>query len=265
MSVRMKNYIKKAALLMFLLSLLQSGAQAPGYMGKRLVLGYGLYVNPAFNSVVLNYSDSPINAVHEFFLECATGKKFSLGFAAQLYKYTYNNIQDVDAIGYGSNHIKQQSAHPNGSYLITGRNYRLYGKFYKNRYLAPWGKYFLLGLTINTYKSSYDPSSMYVLVDEQGYPSSNITTRRVDDFGPTVQSYLTPDLFFGAGNSRIFANRIVLDYGYTISTIALTRILVGISDPIESSSAANYIPDTSLGRVSAINRFNFYLKLGYLF
>ena len=257
------NNIKKIVfcLAVILFSVLKLEAQVPGYMGKRFVVGYGLYVNPAFSNIILNYADNPINSLHEFFIEYTTGKKFVLGFSARLNRYTYNNIEGVDVNGAGnSNGFSQTVGNPHGSYDIKGQSYQLYGKFFKAGYLAPWGKYFILGLALNRYQTYYNPSQMYVT------GSQNNSSYVFSDFGLTTQSYSTPDLLFGSGNSRIFANRIVLDYGYTINTVAMMRIFLNALEEDGSPAyAEDYIKKTSTTRVAAINRFNFFLKIGYLF
>jgi len=263
----MINGFKKIAFLFILLFFLffRAEAQVPGYMGKRLVVGYGLYANPAFSNILLHDADNPINSLHEFFVEYTTGKKFVLGFSARLYRYTYNNIEDVDANGASNfSGFTQHETNPNGSYDIKGQSYQLYGKLYKAGYLAPWGKYFILGLTLNRYQTYYDPSQMYVTATQN--TNSTTTQLTFSDFGLTTQSYSAVDLLFGNGNSRIFGNRIVLDYGYTINTIAMFRIFINaLEDDGNSLYPEDYIQKTSTTRVAAINRFNFFIKIGYLF
>lgn len=55
-------------------------AQVPGYMGKRLNMGYGFYINPAFTAYSYGYGESRFNIQHEGFLEYATGKSLALVF-----------------------------------------------------------------------------------------------------------------------------------------------------------------------------------------
>lgn len=260
----MKEF-KKVIFLAIVLSFfcLAGVAQVPGYMGKKVVIGYGLFGNPAFGNIAMDYADTPINIQHDFFAEYTTGKKFALGFSARLYRYTYNNVEQVDAGGgTTSTSVNQNQLTPNGSYKIKARNYSLYGKFFKSHYLAPWGKYFVLGLTLINYKTFYDPGTMYIdAIRNINYSAVSFRP----DFGPTEQSYQKADIFFGHGNSRIFGNRIVLDYGYTINVIALTRVFVTALDVYEEEYPETYIKNTSASRVAAVNRFNFYIKLGYLF
>ena len=256
--------LKKNTLLFFFcaLAFLNVPAQNPGYMGKRAVIGYGLYLHPAFGNIVNDYSDRYINRQHEFFLEYAVAKKFSLGVSARLYNYTYNN-PDAVYIGEGNSYnIVQETTSPTGSYKIKARSYSLYGKFFKANYLAPWGKYFILGLTLNRYTTTYDPTTMFV---KGVYLSGSTVKPIISDFGSTTQYYTGADLYFGNGNSRIFANRIVVDYGYTIGFISTLQVLINLSDTYEEEIPEYYIENTSSKRLAALNRFNFFIKVGYLF
>jgi len=244
-------------------SFLKVNSQAPGYMGKKITAGYGFHFNPAFSNFLLDYADSPINTLHEFFVEGATRKKTMLGFSVKLYKYTYNNIEFVNAENYNG-YYSQIDVRPQGTYLIRGKNFELYAKFFKSQYLAPWGKYFRLGLSYNSYETVYNPNVMRVQVRD--YRGSVPTTRYISDFGPLIQSYNYLDICFGNGSSRIFGNRIVLDYGYNINLIAMSRMaLTWLLDDYSYDATDEYIKNTSAKRVAAVNRFNFYFKLGYLF
>ncbi len=239
-------------------------AQVPGYMGKKVVAGYGFYFNPGFSNIAMGYSDSPLNTQHEFFLEYTTGKKFMVGASARLYRYTYNNTELVDANGpSNSSTFNQVDQNPSGSYQIKGRNFSLYGKLFKSNYLAPWGRYFIFGLSVIKYETDYDSGDMRVLVKETKY--GTVTNSYYTDFGPTTEFYSTADVFFGNGKSRIFSNRIVFDYGYTVGIVSMAHMFLNALDFGETLYPQDYIKSTSASRVAALNRFNFYFKLGYLF
>lgn len=230
--------------------------QAPGYLGKHVTMGYGFYFNPAFNSALYNYSNSSVNILHEFFLECATGTRYSVGASVRLYNYTYNNAQMVD-IPDSRYYVLTYKAKPEGSYDISGQNVQIYAKRFKSGYLAPWGKYLSFGLVVSHYKTTYNPNNMRVLVrDGNTY---------IPDFGPPTQSRTGADLLLGGGNSRIFSNRFVVDYGYTVNFLAAARVLYNVFDFFRDTSPPDYIRRTAAKRVAAINRLNFYFKLGYLF
>jgi hypothetical protein len=234
-------------------------SQSPGYMGKRFVVGYGLYANPRLMPSGGGYG---INLLHEAYLEFAMKKSVSVGFSTRFYNGMYTNSRAVSTNGYGN----QIDNHPNGFTNIKGRNYALYFKFYKRNYVAPWGKYVLVGATINTFKTTYDPDNMYVNVSD--YYNGQKQSGYLSDFGPTTQSYSRFDIMFGRGRNRIIANRITLDYGYTVNIIGLSAALFDAEESgfLDSDylNMSNYIEKTSAARVRSINKFNVFLKVGVL-
>lgn len=241
-------------------------AQVPGYMGKRLNMGYGFYINPAFTAYLYGYGESRFNIQHEGFLEYATGKKFSLGFSAKFCKSSYLNTAEVDLYPRNYTGASQQEDKPSGSYSLTCQSFALYGKAFKQNYLAPWGRYFLFGLTLNRYETKYSPHEMKVgIIQEVKSPlGSKYVQAYYSDFGYTTQSYNYVDIVIGNGRTRVYKNRITVDYGYNLQVIAMT---LAILDATEGGpyNADEYIQKTGAMRVRGINRFNFYFKLGYLF
>jgi hypothetical protein len=247
---------------LLVLSTAYAFSQAPGYMGKRFVLGYGLYANPRLTA---SGGSRGVNLLHEGYLEFAMKKTISVGVSARFYKAMYTNTREVNALDYYASYSTQLDQSPNGFINIKGRNYALYFKFYKRNYVAPWGKYVLLGVTLNTFTSTYDPDNMYVTTTND-YTKQQYLYR--NDFGPTTQSYKRFDIMFGNGRNRVIANRITLDYGYTINLIALTTaVFDAADDPIIDADGArmnDYIELTSAARMRSVNKFNLYLKVGVL-
>jgi hypothetical protein len=248
----------------------------PGYMGKRFVAGYGFYFSPAF--IGSNASESSIigrgnavggdiafNSMHEGFLEFAFKKRASVGLSFKYYKTTYDNsaaaLVNVDYGGY----TNSESASPMGFSQITGSNYTLYFKIFNKRYVAPWGRYLLFGPTINSFKCSYDPTTMKIVIPDNYGSGGNIV---INDFGPQGQQFLRGDLLVGWGRSRIFANRITLDYGINVQLISLTFTLwdaVGANAlGISRTTNYNYFENTSKRRVREVNRVNAFIKIGLL-
>lgn len=233
-------------------------AQAPGYMGKRFSAGYGIYASPGFvGTKGLTY----VNVLHEGFVEFAAKKKFSVGLSARFYNGLVNNDRYYTrAEALVNNSMINYSGQPGGAVNLKGRNFMLYGKFFKKNYLAPWGKYFILGATLNTFTASYDPDQMYVSNAEY------IKTTYYSDFGPEKQSYMKFDVMFGNGRSRIIADRVVLDYGYNINVWGATSLLLDALEITELNyRASEYIKKTGSIRIREINRFNLFFKVGYLF
>lgn len=244
-------------------------AQAPGYMGRKFVVGYGVYANPALAAYLVGYGKSPVNVMNELSIEAAVAKNVSLGISLRLYKTSYGNTRDVDVTnGNYSSSFSQFNSHPSGSTAITSRDVCLYARFFKAGYVAPWGRYFALGLVINNYTAKYNPGEMKVYV---GSGRSYTSTDRYffSSFGAHTQKFHSADIMLGGGKSRVFANRIVIDYGYNINLIGLTLTAIDAPDDAVSEDntthASNYIKSTSAARIRGINRFNLHFKIGYLF
>ncbi|MBL7933904.1 MAG: hypothetical protein JNL60_18515 [Bacteroidia bacterium] len=253
----------------FLFWALSFHAQAPGYMGKKFTVGYGFYFHPSFTNAFLDYGDSPFNIQHEIFAEAVTGKRFAIGFSAHFYKYIYKNVEAVRITDYQNvpNYSHQQyEEHPSGVYTIRAQNFMIYGKAFKGNYLAPWGKYFVFGLVYTRYNTEYDPSEMKV---KQQYNNNNLSTSYYtyySDFGPPLKSYQTVDLIIGNGRTRIYGNKLVLDYGYNLGAISLVKSFAYLLfKPFAGYESPKYIESTSAARIAAMNRFNFYCKIAYLF
>lgn len=244
-------------------------AQVPGYMGKKCVVGYGMYANPALAAYLVGYGKSPLNFMNEVYIEAAVAKKIALGAALRFYKTSYGNTRDVDVTdGIHSSSFSQYNSHPSGSTAIKGRDLYFYAKFFKRSYVAPWGRYFILGVAINNYTVKYNPDNMKVYV-ERGTYYTNTERYFFSDFGAQTQKFHSADLMLGSGKSRVFANRIVIDYGYNINLLGLTLTVLDAPDDAISEDnttyASEYIKTTSAARIRGINRFNLHFKIGYLF
>lgn len=264
---------------LFLAIALNSVAQiGPGYMGKRFLIGYGFHFSPAVlgsngseGSIIGRGNslggDPAFNSTHEGFLEFAFKNRTSVGLSCKYYHTSFDNNEDL----YGTTIDKSGSIYavygiPTGFYHIKGLNYALYFKFYNKRYVAPWGRYFVMGAVLNTYKCFYDPSTMKI-TDQNNYNNPLV----LNDFGPQGQQFMRGDLLFGWGRNRMIGNRVTIDYGINFQMIALGFILwdaIG-ENPVdifteERTTNLNYMQKTSVRRVREVNRLNVFVKIGVL-
>ncbi len=274
----------RKTLLYFLFSSLAFNAFSqlgPGYLGKRFQVGYGFNFSPAVfgsngagESMIgrgnVSGGDLAFNSMHEGFFEFAFKNRASVGFSAKYYKTTYDNrtnayIYNIDA---SYNNYYSYNDFPSGYYTIKGLNYTLYFKFFNKRYVAPWGRYFIVGPSLNTYRCSYDPSQMYLT-----YTStySSPPTKKFSDFGLQDQSFMRGDILFGWGRSRIAFDRLTIDYGVNFEVIALGFTLWDLigENPLDIISGnrttnLNYMETTSGSRVREVNRVNVFIKVGVL-
>ena len=276
--------MKKNLLFIFSLFCISSSllSQTPGFMGKKFVVGYGFYFWPALTNsngagksfLTKGNSESgsfAFNNMHEAYIEYAVKTRFSIGFSAKYYKMTYNNALYLNAIQtYVDNSGYSQTIYnygkPNGLYTIKAINYNIYGKLFYSRYIAPWGKYMMFGLNIKTYTCSYNPTEMY-LTNDSYYSNSNVP-KTISDFGPEKQKYKKFDFLFGLGRTRIISNKIIIDYGFNTNLFSFITTLfdaIGEDTFIDRINNTDYIKRTSSYRVRGANRFNVFLKVGYLF
>lgn len=270
----------------FLLLNVCSFAQSTGYMGKRLLLGYGFHTSPAVmgsnasNESILGDGGTSetgalaFNAIHEGYLEFAASSKWMICFSARFYKTTYDNHLSFKK--YGGNYsnesyVQYRSSSPSGFYNIQGLTYTLYFKYYGSRYVAPWGRYVMFGPTLNTVKTTYDPTIMKVngTFYNTSLYGNNASDTVVTYFGTKEQTFKGLNFMFGFGRSRIIANRITIDYGCNIQLFSLANTLFDLNETgffhrQETIDANNYIQRTVLSRVRGVNRFNVFLKVGIL-
>ena len=269
-SIKVMNKYRIVFAIVFLSNVIL--AQSSGYMGRKLVAGYGFYFSTGY---IGSNGATPLNMLHEGYLEYATSKNFCLGFSARMYKAVYENGRSVDIRyydPYNSNYYYGYNGDsytdvPSGYYRISAVNYMLYGKVFSRNYVAPWGRYFTFGVTLNTFKTRYDPYVMNISIYDYNY-YSNTPAVRYTDFGPIEQSFKKLDLMIGSGRSRIIANRVVIDYGYNINLLAMALTVFDATDDNilfdENLKSNDYIQKTAAARIRGVNRVNLFLKVGFL-
>lgn len=227
-----------------------STKQSTHYLSKKISAGYGLYLSPR----VLPSAGNPgINLQHEAFIEFAFAKYISAGFSAKIYHTISRNTRELNE-GHGL-------LTPKGYIDLKGRNYALHVKFFKRKE-KPWKTYLLIGATLNTFRASYDPDNMYLDVPRY-------SPNKISEFGPREREFRRVDLLIGNGISRTIANRLVLDFGYSVQVLALLASPFDISarniGMAKDLYTNDYVEKTSAARVRNTNRFNLYFKIGYLF
>jgi hypothetical protein len=257
---------KPGLVLVLFLASAQLFSQSAGYMGKHFNLSYGFYCSPAViganakgNTMLGRFNSKSqsgkfaFNTQHQLGIEYVVGNRKSIGFAATYYKTTYDNNLNAS----GASNLR-------GYYGITGLNYSLYLKLYRKHALAPYGNYFMLGPSLNTSTSTYDPDFM---------KGESPDTHKNAYFGLTTQKYTRLDLLVGWGKNRIIGDRILIDYGITLQAIAMmSGSWVGpesILDPFDFRTrpgfeVRNYIHTTTNLRSREVNRFNVFFKVGLL-
>ncbi len=254
--------------------------QTPGYMGKRFSAGYGFHFGPALlgsngngksifgrNNGNAKDGEFAFNRLHEVYIEYAIKTRFSIGTSAIFYKTTYDNGMEFTAnVNRNSPQGTYIYGQPSNLYTIKGVNYLVYGKLFYGKYIAPWGRYMCFGINIRSYTASYNPNKMSFTYNSYiNNINENIT---FSDFGPLKQHYTKFDIFAGFGRTRILADKIIFDYGFNTNMYSLLTTLFDAGGPqnfIDEPDNTIYIKKTSAFRVRNLNRFNVFIKVGYLF
>lgn len=152
---------------------------------------------------------------------------------------------------------------PEGNYAISGSNLNFYMKCFYGKYIAPWGKYLMFGFTSIRYKTTYDPQLMKILVyDTVNSNGGGPTAKYYSNFGLLEQKYKYADVQVGFGESRMFADRIVSNFGCSFSALSFLGLIYKRLNfnTIRSSWMNTYISNTSLARVRVLTASMFFLK-----
>lgn len=278
-----KTFMNKFLLSLFLIftSFLNFYSQSPGFMGKRLSISYGFHASPAIigatknnETLIGDIATGPgsaetgvikFNNLHEISLDFVATSKWLICLNVKYYKTAFDNSEICES---GSrNSTNYYAGRPEGFYSIRGLSYGLIFKYFGSRYIAPWGRYLMFGPVVNTVKTSYDKN---MFIKGIYYPSAGPTNFSITDFGPKNQNFAGFNFMLGWGKSRIFANKIIVDFGASTQLFALLSIpkdLLGVNfnQFDKYSPKETYIEETYKKRVRGINRFNIFLKIGYMF
>jgi hypothetical protein len=228
-------------LLIYLLFPLLASAQGPGYIGKKMLAGYGVKAGPSLNGSAAK----GFNFSQEAFFEGISGMHTSFGLSLSYSPSWFNNSVAIDKLGI-----------PQSGFYIHSFSFAPYVKKFGRSYIAPWGKYWMFGPVIGIAASRHN-SYMYATQTLADHDSLLM------DFGPATQLHATLDLMIGKGRTRVFKDKILLDYGFNLQVISL---ISSINGPDYSDiSTKDYIRRVSVARLQDINGLNLYLRVAYLF
>lgn len=177
-------------------SLLNS--QVCGYLGKRAVITYNMYVTP--NIIAMFGGEGPyLNVMHEGEFAYSYNNKSLIGFGIRSHSFQITNNDDASVNEY----IKYKNL-----------DYSLYFDFLRSGWVAPLGKYIRLGLRITQLRN-----------EPYMYHNDNYNTVLIT----SSTSKYTPGFLFGYGARRVKFNRLVVGLGVDFATfypIASTKFLL---------------------------------------
>jgi hypothetical protein len=200
----MKKYL---LLIYYTLLIATTQAQVPGYMGLKCSLQYQGGISPQWDNLSASYLPYFSQNVQ---LGYVVSRRHEIGLQYTRIDYTsgYNrNIIDFNT----------ESTTSIDNRAFTGNNVMAYIKFFRERkgYIAPLGRYYLLGLTYQNTKDKFhvtaDPNSSI------GVP--NYTTVQSQDIAITV----------GVGRNIIIANRMLITIEGDVNIPVSTGIRAALS------------------------------------
>ena len=199
-------------------------AQVPGYMGRRLTLGYSLNCFPSLLGPA-TYGSSGLNATHGFNLEYIAGKKTNVCASFQLLKTGVYETGGY-ALENGEAEVLLQLPSKN---ITAGLKF-----FSKSAQFSPIGK--------------YNKFELMVMFSDLAYK------------GKTLYSYKDFALLFTMGRQRVVFNRLVLDGGLQFGFLP-AGYLGGLFNSVEPGYEYHYAVRERLFRHQL---FNLHLGVSFL-
>jgi hypothetical protein len=202
--------MKNKILILCLMAFLRYTADAqvvPGYMGLKFSVQYQLGVNPQWNNT--SYSYLPYLS-HNIQVGYVVSRKHEIGLQYTRIDYS-SGIGATQGTSDGSSSVSADYRN------FTGNNLTAYIKFFRSKkgFIAPLGRYFILGLSYENSKDKYhvtsDPNSAI------GAP--NYTTVRSHDLA----------IMMGVGRNIIVANRMLITIEGDVNLPVSTAIRAGLN------------------------------------
>jgi hypothetical protein len=259
----MKTTITNLILVLGLLSAGELFAQAPGYMGKKLTLGYSnnFFVSPFGPTAAAD--DAGFNTTHCFNAEYTIKSKTNLCFSFQTFETGVRMNQEFHSTTYISSTGEYQEI--TSSYVPTlPMQLRTYSggigfKFFTSGSLAPVGKYKKLELLIMFSNLTYDRNGFR-------YYDPNTSKTVKTSIGTGDYNFKTFALTYTIGRQRVFFNTIVLDYGMQVGVVpvGLLATLNGAEDFVQLNGYEDVFRSDTNQRLFRYQLFNLHLGLGFL-
>ncbi len=213
----MKNL--KCAVLLLCLSSGYSFAQVSGYLGKRFSIGYSNYFMAAGFGPVANAESNEfltgINSTHCVNMEYTIAKRINFCLSLQTLKTgvnpTKNYQKQISSPDYLPPLTLTYSPKPYLPMQLRTINIGLGCKFFHFGTLAPIGKYNKLEFLLFLSHLTYDPNNSF----QSSASGQSVYTPLNGDAGD--YQFKSFALAYTVGRSRVFWDKIVLDYGLRLA------------------------------------------------
>lgn len=245
-------------------------SQVPGYMGKRLIVGYSNYFMVGFkgpgpiNAVPSNENSLTLNNVHCLNFEYAHNQHKMLCFSGQ---YLRTGIAYNNGLSGGPFDLRNIGDYPYpnsckyvGNYstpaLLTSFNIGIGIKSFKHGYLAPVGKYDKFEFLFLFEKIKYDYKNF---VQSDNYGSTDIPY----PLGTGEYSYKNFAIVYSFGRQKVLNDKIVLDYGLRVSYTPLFNIFSAVQMN-DASTIEEHFKYETRSRIFREQLFNLHVGIGFL-
>jgi hypothetical protein len=214
----MKNIKIQLVLFSFLVSI-TSIAQIPGYLGKRFSIGYSNYFFPRFPAVnsSIGFSDGDklstehvFNSTHCLDVDYIISPRISMCFSGQFSKMDLMKQGSIFSVERGGlSYSVQYLPKPNQDMELNTVNFSVGFKFFKQRFLNPFGWYRKLELILMVNKVVMDEKGFYYMANSNPQIKQSSPYPLVDGAG----RFSSIALAYTIGKQRIFFDKLILDWG----------------------------------------------------
>jgi len=248
----MKNFIGFLLLLTFANVSAQS---IPGYMGKRLTIGYSGDYMIAFAETSRGNDGIGMKHAHALNFEYTIRNRTNFCFQLRYFK---TGISSIGSYYYGNSAVTYQSR--DGRPLqLNSFNIGLGYKFFNKGLLAPVGKYIKPEILFLINKCSYERDRFLYYDGGQKYANIGTGEYTTFDLGLTYQ----------IGRQRVIGDRIVIDSGLRLGVMASAFFsnvgsILFDSSGYSSSTFASRLDNAIMNRTFGHEFFNVHLGIGFL-
>jgi hypothetical protein len=256
---------KRITIVIFVLALGKMSAQVPGYMGKRLMLGYSNNFFVTASGPTARTNEAGFNTTHCFNLEYTIKNRTNLCASFQMFNTGTMLNKNIEVSGYDPasqeylNYTYMYSPVGDEPIFVSTKTFGIGFKFFPTGSLAPLGKYKKLELLLLFSDVSYSNNSFIINENYQGTYSRGT-------IGAGEYTFKTFALAYTLGRQRVLFDRIVLDYGiqFALLPAGFFATLNGDEDFYSNSTIESNFRSVTNARLFRYNIFNFHLGLGLL-
>ncbi|MFL5764228.1 MAG: hypothetical protein ACJ77K_09820 [Bacteroidia bacterium] len=233
----------------------------PGYLGKRLTVGYGVDLLPAVSPTAGN-GDGGLGLNHSHYLNLEYGVRNRTNFCAY-FRYFKTGLAGIGALNYSGINVTYE---PLSKLPMQFASYDIGMalKFFHKGFYAPIGKYRKLGLMAMINKVTYEQSRF------QYYENSK---PKYFSVGPGEYDFFRMAITYELGIERAIADKFVFDAGLRVAVVP-RRLFQGLGTALfdDTSSYTGYefenlsakVEENFENRIFVHELFSVHLGIGFL-